>query len=70
MRTDIATLRNADWDRVERETVERIRALRALSETLEPSPLNDRIAADLILPAMALLGRFAACVKVEEDGGK
>ena len=68
MRTDIETLRNADWDRVERETVERIRALRALAETLEPTPINDKITQDLILPALALLGRFAACVKVEDEG--
>lgn len=67
MTTDIETIRNADWDRVEREVVEKIHALRDLSKGLKPSPLNDKIAQDLILPALTLLGHFCTSVSVKYD---
>ena len=44
---------SADWDGVERETVEKIRLLKVLVEQLEPGPLSDKICNDLVLPALA-----------------
>jgi hypothetical protein len=67
MKTDIITLRNADWPRIEREVVEKIRMLKAIADGLPANAINDKIAHDLVLPALNLLGRFCACVTVEEE---
>ncbi len=66
--TDIATMRGADWDGVEKEVVEKLRMLKALCAHLEPNPLNDKIAEDLFLPALRLLGEFCVKVQIEEVG--
>jgi len=39
MRTNQATMVSADWNGVERETVEKIRLLKVLVKQLEPGPL-------------------------------
>lgn len=66
-KTAIATLRNARWDQLEQEVVFRIRLLKGIAENLEPSPFNDAIAQDLIMPAMGLLAEFCQSVAISED---
>jgi len=58
MQTDIETLRQADWDGVESEVLKKLRLLRATVQELEPNALNNKLAADLFLPAMAKLGEI------------
>lgn len=64
--TNIEILRAADWDRMERDVVERIRMLKAMVMKLEPSELNDKIADELIAPNCALLAEFCSNVKIED----
>jgi hypothetical protein len=64
--TDIMTLRSADWTGVERDVLIRLRLLRAMAEKLEPNPINDKIANDLIMPCLRLLGDFCTRIKVDE----
>ena len=66
-KTDIATLRNARWEHLEQEVVFRIRLLKGIAEKLEPTPYNDAIAQDLILPAMGLLAEFCQSVAISEE---
>lgn len=66
MRTSITQLRKADWNTIEKEVLVKIRLLRAMCEKLEPNELNDKIANDLILPAMACLGNFCTSVELDE----
>lgn len=65
-KTSITTLRDADWQRMETEVVEKIHTLRDLAAALEPNPINDKIAQDLIMPALTSLGQFCAAVTVEK----
>lgn len=58
---------SADWDGVERETVEKIRLLKVLVKQLEPGPLSDKICNDLVLPALAKLGAFNTSVQIHEE---
>jgi len=67
MQTDIETLRQADWDGVESEVLKKLRLLRATVQELEPNALNNKLAADLFLPAMAKLGEFCMMVTIDED---
>ena len=67
MDTNILTLRNADWDGTEKEVVEKLRLLRAACCHLEPNEVNDMIARDLFLPALAKLGEFCAMVQIGEE---
>jgi len=66
-KTDIATLKKADWNKVEDEVVEKIRLLKAACLHLESNPLNDKIAEDIFLPALALLGDFCTRITLESD---
>ena len=65
-KTDIMQLRTADWDQLERDVVTRIRMLRAIVEKIDVNPLSDKVAQDLFLPAVTLLGEF--CTMIEIDG--
>ena len=67
MTTNIETLRTAGWDAVEKEVVMKLRLLRAMAEKLPSTPENDRIAKDLIIPALGLLGEFCQCVEIEPE---
>jgi hypothetical protein len=69
-KTNIEQLRLAQWDKVEKEVVMKIRILRAACEKLEPNPLNDKIAEDLFLPALSLLGEFCMRIKFDDEGVK
>ena len=67
METNIETLRQADWESVEQEVVYKLRFLRAAVEKLEPNELNDKIAKDLLLPALQKLGEFCTMIRFEEE---
>lgn len=70
MKTSIKTLKQADFDAMERMTLGRLQLLRATIQKMEPNPLNDKIANDLFLPAYALIGQFCASITItESDGG-
>jgi hypothetical protein len=64
-KTDIETLRQADWDGVEKDVVTRIRLLKAACQHLDPNDMNDKIAEDLFLPALRLLGEFCTRITIE-----
>jgi len=66
-RTSIEQLRKAKWDEVEKELITKFQLLRHLVFTLEPSPINDKIANDLILPALRAAGHFCNTVKIEGE---
>ena len=66
MKTDIETMRQADWDGVEKEVVEKLRLLKMMVHKLEPNALNDKIAEDLIMPALKKLGEFCMMVELEK----
>ena len=66
LKTDIEILKNANWDKLEEEVVTRIRLLKVACQHLESNELNDRIAEDLFLPALATLGKF--CVNIQIEG--
>lgn len=66
MNFDDMTLADApDWDGLERDVVERIRTLRMCWHGLPKGPGNDEIRGQVILPAVALLAEFCACVSEE-----
>jgi len=67
MRTDQKTMAAADWDKIERETVEKIRLLKAAVQGLESGPLTEKVCAELILPALAILAEFNQCVTVDDS---
>lgn len=70
MKTDLETLRDADWKRLERDVVLRIRVLAAAARGLDPrsaGAIGESIANDVILPNLLLLGRFCAAIEIEED---
>ena len=66
MTTDQKTMAAADWDKIEQETVEKIRLLKAAVQGLEPGPVTEKVCAELILPALSILARFNQCVTVDE----
>jgi CO dehydrogenase/acetyl-CoA synthase beta subunit len=66
-RTSITQLRNAPWDVLQEDVTTRISLLKELVFQLEPGPLNDKIANDLILPAIATLARFIKSVGIDGD---
>ena len=67
MDTDIEQLRNADWAGVEAEVVQKLRLLHAAVDKLEPNDLNNKLAKDLFLPALAKLGQFCMMIKIEDS---
>lgn len=52
---------------MERETVEKIRLLKAAVQGLPPGPLAEKVCAEMILPALAILAEFNRCVTVEDS---
>jgi hypothetical protein len=66
-KTKMETLKNADWDKLEKDVVDRIRMLRALVVKTDSDPVNDAIASDLILPNITLLAEF--CENIDIEGG-
>lgn len=70
MTTDIATLKAADWDKLEQQVRERIAILRAIVTDLDASPISDKLANDLILPAVALLADFCTRVTIDDEAAE
>jgi hypothetical protein len=64
--TSILHLRNADWDKVRNDVTDRIDYLEEVVRGLEPDPLSDKIATDLIAPALYTLSSFICSVEIEE----
>jgi len=67
MKTSIETLKQADWDRLESDVLTRIRLLKTAVAGMEPGPLNDKIAEDLFLPCLQLLGEFCGAFDITEQ---
>lgn len=70
MNTNYETLKAANWDEVERETVQKIRALKAVVDGIDPDqmgPMEDQLCNGLILPALRHLAAFNLSVTVEEE---
>lgn len=66
-KTTMHQLAKADWEKLEQEVVERIRALAIIAKNLEPGPWSDKIADGVILPNLGLLAHFCENVKIDED---
>jgi hypothetical protein len=64
-RTSIIQLRKANWETIQDDVITRIRILKELAIQLEPGPLTDQIANDLILPAIATLAHFIKAVEID-----
>jgi hypothetical protein len=72
MASTLDTLRTADWERLERDVVQRIRALQAV--VMQPNdqvaddgtPIMEEIAKDLIMPALGQLATFCAIVEIQD----
>lgn len=61
-------LDGADWARLERDVVERIRILAAASSRLGgPSELRAKVLRDLVLPNVRLLAEFCTNVRIEDE---
>lgn len=56
-----------DWKGAMEDVCERIGLLRAGLAAIDDSELRHAYMRDLVLPAMELLGRFCACVRVGEE---
>jgi len=67
MTTDQKTMAAADWDKIERETVEKIRLLKAAVQGLEPGPVTDQVCAELVMPCLAILAQFNMAVQVDDS---
>lgn len=65
--TSINQLRKPDWEKLRKDVNTRIDVLETLVRTLEPGPLNDKIATDLIFPCIATLGSFICSVEIEDE---
>lgn len=65
--TTIEQLRQADWDQLHDDVSLRIDLLEQAVKTLDPNPLNDKIANDLFMPALRLLADFCLRVEIEKD---
>jgi hypothetical protein len=67
MKTDIETLRKANWEQLESDVVDRVRLIRAMAMGIDKNKVTDQIANDLVLPAVRLLAEFCAVVKTDEN---
>ena len=64
-KTSMETLKNADWNNVIQEVVTKLRYMQACAEKLPPGVEADRIANDLFLPNLALIGEFCTNIVIE-----
>lgn len=65
--TDVAQLRKAQWQEVEREIVTKLRALHALVDNMEVNKENDKMANEAIAPLLGYLGYFCACIELKGE---
>lgn len=59
-----------NWEQIEREVVERIRALALVEQSLADDELGDAIFRDLVVPAAKLLASFCSTVEIEIGGAE
>jgi len=64
--TNMATLKAANWEQLELDVLVRIRLLRETVQGLDANKVTDRVAEDLVLPAVRLLAAFCECVEVQD----
>jgi hypothetical protein len=57
---------NHDWKRLERDVVERIRALAAFDEAEMPDDVRAKLWNDVVMPNLRLLAEFCVNVRVDE----
>lgn len=55
-----------DWTKLERDVVERIRALEAFDEAEMPEELRAKLWNDVVMPNLRLLAEFCVNVRVDE----
>ncbi len=67
MKTDINTLRKADWSNIERDMVLRLRVLAVAARKLDANEVTDKVAQDVFLPCLELIGAFVAAVDAEDE---
>lgn len=70
-KTTMAALAAADWQRMERDVVARIRLIASICKIpVEGNDykLGDKIASDLLFPALELLGQFCGMIEIENEG--
>lgn len=70
LKTNVTTLKNADWNELTNDVVTRIKALEATVKSLDESDVNDAICNDLIYPNLEILAEFCANVGIEPTGRK
>jgi len=67
MKTNLQSLQSADWTHLERDVTSKIHLLHEMVLHLPPHPIHDKIANDLILPALAHLSAFCQSVDIIEE---
>ncbi|MCC7407380.1 MAG: hypothetical protein IT442_04870 [Phycisphaeraceae bacterium] len=69
--TTVTTLKNADWDRLEKNVTRKIGLLRATVAALPEDETGNKIARDIYLPLVRLLANFCASIdeEVPQDDG-
>lgn len=67
VKTNMEQLAKADWAHLEQDVVAKIRMLQTICAKLPQDELSDKIANELILPALQLLAEFCACVEVTDE---
>ena len=65
-KTSMELLAKVSWDKLEDDVVDRIHALRDITKNAEPTPFDDQIANEAILPCIELLGQFVCAVQIEQ----
>lgn len=70
LKTNVTTLKNADWNELTNDVVTRIKALEATVKSLEENDANDLICNDLIYPNLEILAEFCANVDLKPTGRK
>lgn len=61
----VKTVKNADWDRLEKDVASKIKLLRATVAALPEDEVGNKIAHDIYLPLVKLLANF--CASIDEE---
>lgn len=68
LKTNVTTLKAADWNELTNDVVTRIKALEATVNSMDESDVNDAICNDLIYPNLEILAEFCANVDLKPTG--
>lgn len=66
-KTNVKTMKSADWNQIEQDVVSRIRAMKATVEHMEENAVNDQICQDVILPLIEMLTEFCAHIEAGDE---